>query len=1636
MLNRSPRHARGSQPEPPSHSRPHRRKEGRGRTLVAATALGALLAAGLAQVPAAQAAPSDVQAVTVTAADVAAAAESVNALTFKGFGILSANSTSALLLDYKSQHPEKYWELIETLFGGEHPIMTTIKIEMGNDRNTSTGPNVATMRSRDEYPNVQREPDFQLAADAQKVAEGDVHVSILRWSRPTWVTSDEDQYIWFKNTVLAAEREYGIMVDSINPDTNETTSPNAALYKKFSTWLRTDTKGYEGASAQDPSNGFASADEGERYRAIRTVAADTVGTPPTSFGDQLNSATDPSLRDAVDVVGFHYATSDDANGNLKRFAQTYDKEIWNSEGQATFSNSADRPNNTNPDGQGGTGTEFGGTNSALEMSNWVTSGFAKSLRTLNIFQPAIGSFYDGFQYSSKELVSARDPWSGWLYYDGGLAAVEQYTQFAQLGWENEDNTAGVWRGIPQASGSALGGGNPPSGASTGAVSYTTLAAPDGSDFSTVIVNDSPFEKTYAISAKDLDLGDDRTMEVWETRAADAGEAYDANYVVPVSELSAVDGVYTVTVKPWSTATATTLDHAASAGGVLTPREGYGSTLPTSPEYTDADGGRDVLDTDASGDVNGVTTDSVLYADDFDYTEAADIRSYDPATGALSDSGESFLDSRGAKAKPAGTPAVQPEDDGAIPRYTNDTNGAFESVATGDAARDRVLRQQVGPGMNGSAWNGGDPKTTIGDYRWANYRASVDVLFENGGTPYATLGAREQGGTPNGQNVSAAELRVDATGAWSLLRYGTSVASGTASATPGTAFRTGTGVWNRIAVQVAGDRYTAYLNGVQVAAYTDPAPQAAGRVQLGSAFTFTQFDDLVVEQVPGFTPYYSTVVDGMHQTSWSDGSTPILEFDEQWTHVNGQGMFEWQRTASKSTGKGAALSYSFTGTGLDVLGSNTGAATLNVTVDGVRVATNAPTWAAGSERTAFQLRGLADGAHTVVLETANDGVLNVDAVGVVVANADSSAVDTTALAAALATAERFVEAEWSASSWAPFASVVGSARSALADPAGYGLDAEGAAALVARLSRTAAELVPEGVSTDVRDLGLIAGTASAGLPKTLTLEGAERAVTWDAGAAQALAGTAELGTVRLTGRTTEKVASTGVFQRFSVPLLVTPADLRYFVDSGSSGSAAGSAYAAVKASQPGVLNDAADRKWDGVSAGSTWGYSTTSTGAVVPGNPADWSSSYVPADFGKPVVTHLTLPAGTYDVVAVQAPRAGLTTNVVSTVTAAGTTKRATAVSTGAATPVRQQVTLATPGVVDVSFGTDGTSGYNARLALVYVQSVTRDLGYQGALTASAALPTTVTVDGASTGVTWDADSAAQTRTDYAPVTLRGTLANGAKVTARYEVVPEGLVYYIDSGTAATSSPQYGAVQAAVPSLLNAVSDRASTAADQWGFAPEGMKVKTGTDVNDKFSTGLYQDTTQLIYRLPLAAGTYTLTGGFTEWWNLSRTMNHTVSAGGVELAKGNIPLSGTNTPLTGALTFTLAAPTTVEYRVTNEGAGGEKPVISWLGVAAVAPAAPALPDLDVTVQSRCVAGKVQLGVTAVNTADVPVGITMTTAYGEKAFTAVAPGKSVFHSFTTRAKAVPADAVDLTVTGTVDGEDVTREQSEEYPAASC
>ena len=130
-----------------------------------------------------------------------------------------------------------------------------------------------------------------------------------------------------------------------------------------------------------------------------------------------------------------------------------------------------------------------------------------------IYQPAIGSFYEGGQFSFKELASARDPWSGWIHYDAGLLVLAHLSKFAVTGWENEDNTAGIWRAVPSASKSTASGTNPVNGRA-GGENYMTLAAPSKDAFSSLIVNDSEYPMSYDIQVKNMKLPKDQKLYVW------------------------------------------------------------------------------------------------------------------------------------------------------------------------------------------------------------------------------------------------------------------------------------------------------------------------------------------------------------------------------------------------------------------------------------------------------------------------------------------------------------------------------------------------------------------------------------------------------------------------------------------------------------------------------------------------------------------------------------------------------------------------------------------------------------------------------------------------------------------------------------------------------------------------------------------------------------------------------------------------------------------------------------------------------------------------------------------------------------------------------------------------------------------
>jgi hypothetical protein len=1119
------------------------------------------------------------------------AADNVNGLTFKGFGTLSANSTSALLMDYKAQQPEKYAELLQVLFGGDHPLMNQVKIEMGDDRNNSTGSDVATMRTADEEANVTRHPGFQLAADAFKI-NPDLKVSILRWNAPAWANTNDKIYLWYKNTILAAYREYGYMVDSVNPGVNEHAA-DLAWTKDFSNRVRTDTAGY--VSPDGALAGFRDG-EAELFHRIKTVISDEVGTG--SFGDDM--VADAALRDAVQVAGFHYSTDDDSAGSFKKLAQEYDVEVWNSEAQATFSNSSFRPNNNTADPTTA-GTGFGGTGSALEMANTIVKGFVNSNRTNFIYQPAIASFYEGGQYSFKSLVGASDPWSGWIHYDGALAVLQHFTSFAETGWENSDNTAGIWRAVPSASATTATGTNPVNGRN-GLQNYMTLAAPDRSEFSTVFVNDSEKTISYRITPSNFSFGAGQELAVWETRAADSGEAFNANYKQHVGDVQADAGVYTVTVKPFSIATVTTLD--------VTDDAHWTSPIPVEGERT-------VLDIGAG--VHEGANAGALWADDFDYTDRT-VAVFDE-NGEPTAQTEPFIASRGG-------------DGGATPLYTWDRNGAFEAYKTADSGY--VLRQQIDRATTGvgGAWNNGDPITAVGDRRWTNYTASVDVRFERAAASdnYAAIGARSSGGG-NSHTLTGTPyaLRLNSAGTWVFQRNGAQIAAGTVAGTWSAS------AWHTLSITATGGRITGSIDGAPVFDWTDANPYLSGYVDLASGFHNTQFDNLRIASVDGWMPYYGEYLDGLEMNDLSSTPKAKLVYDGGWTHANGGGMFEYQRSLSRNTAAGSGVAYTFTGSGADLLAPGDGSARLDVTVDGKKLVRGAATQAAGSFQAAYSLRGLPWGEHTVRFEVVS-GTLALDAVAVA-STAASGVAETAALADAVAAASDITRTEdYTDADWELFQRTLADAQAAADDPAGYRLDGEGAQQLVTRLRTASFPLASQISSLPQPYLATAVGTAPE-LPSVLAAtmaDGSTREVpiTWSLGGA-------DFSTAWATTTVTGSYGSATTTARVEV----VPADTVVFAD--VNGTASGSlgydspAYLAVRGLLgEQIINPLPDQK---LAAGATWGHwgrnaagsSVINYKGIVAGAYSKTSTTgmYTSDQVGASVGYTLTLPAGKHTIAA-------------------------------------------------------------------------------------------------------------------------------------------------------------------------------------------------------------------------------------------------------------------------------------------------------------------------------------------------------------------------------------------------------------------
>lgn len=444
------------------------------------------------------------------------------------------------------------------------------------------------------------------------------------------------------------------------------------------------------------------------------------------------------------------------------------------------------------------------------------------------------------------------------------------------------------------------------------------------------------------------------------------------------------------------------------------------------------------------------------------------------------------------------------------------------------------------------------------------------------------------------------------------------------------FNTAHDAWHNIAIQVAGDTVTAYLDQVELASYTDPNPKLSGRVQLASGFYHTRFDNLKVERVDGYTPYYAEQLDNLEMTDLAEVPGMKLVYEGNWAHENGKGMYVYQRSLSTSQGAGAVLKYTFTGTGLDILGPNDGSAKLEAVVDGETLVVSGAAGVAKELYQTFTLRGLKYGEHTVQLKVLS-GTLTVDSVAVIggegAGNPDTAGLQQ-AVSAALTVSR---EESYPEKDWKLFTNALDTAQAALDDPVLYRLDQEGAAQLAERLS-SALNLLLLG---DVRELASIPDRATyAGklpeLPAKVeaTLADGSKiqvAVKWNLDAVSF-------------GKPFERVAVTGTYGSLKTIAYVevVPEGLVYFLDMGVAGDGGTPPYTAIRdLSGVSLLNQKADQ----LSTGDTvWGHTNTGANYSVKGLGGDvvitnkaQTGVYGSNTRNTPLVYNLPLSAGKYTV---------------------------------------------------------------------------------------------------------------------------------------------------------------------------------------------------------------------------------------------------------------------------------------------------------------------------------------------------------------------------------------------------------------------
>lgn len=477
---------------------------------------------------------------------------------YRGAGMVSGNNSSRLLMDYKTENPDRYWEILEYLFGDEGIGITHLKLEMGSDINSSSGTEPSVKRDEDEEADVTRGAGYMLAADAKKI-NPDLTLDMLWWSEPKWISDAEDTYAarykWYKETLDAAYETYGLEFDYVSVTQNEKRC-DVEWIKYLANHLNDET------------------DCPYDYSKIKLVAGEEVCT--WTFATRM--LKDEELMEAIDVVGSHYTSS--STPQAQKLADEYGKELWFSEASSSmeYAQGSYRYDES--------GSGMANINGILDIANRIIGMYPNGKMTLYEYQPVISSYYDGVTYCQKQLISAQDPWSGYYMLDSGFYMSLHFSQFIKKGWafvEDASYSDGVAGGDGHAIVDAV-------------YSYMTATDTETDDYSTVITNTTNEPIVYEFSVKNLDKASSQ-VGVWETRGPDDGE-YDENYFKLRETVTPTENngeyTYSVTVQPYSMVTVSTVTLDRTEYENMDESERTVLSLPYSDDFEYADYAEDYL----------------------------------------------------------------------------------------------------------------------------------------------------------------------------------------------------------------------------------------------------------------------------------------------------------------------------------------------------------------------------------------------------------------------------------------------------------------------------------------------------------------------------------------------------------------------------------------------------------------------------------------------------------------------------------------------------------------------------------------------------------------------------------------------------------------------------------------------------------------------------------------------------------------------------------------------------------------------------------------------------------------------------------------------------------------------------------